>query len=726
MTLRKKLTVSTIAATVAMSAFAGIPLSSKGLAEKLGVSGIAYAAASESNYSAFVEEANSIYAELSVDDVATVNAFRAEVWSVLDASDGDIVIPLVSKITGEESPGELTPQIADLLEALLTLDITDEWQSDYESIRSQYSGLLNEIYPGLTVDDLADVLLDMEVRLAGIVADMEIEDLFDLSAVKDELKAAADVSIASNSNVAALADQADITSQDLVDVYTGLLNGSSDMYAKAYPALIALYNAYLRAQTDDSGSGGDGDGGGTVVVTTPADDVDLPEDATAAGEKLDEAKDKIAAAVGAEKEALIKEAVKTAQEAIDKLTKVMPTVVSSEGEAVANLDEDAVIGAINGIKSVIAKLGDATGGATVDAPKLTLDLGELDVDNLSVEVSDAIVAAAKGANLDSLTVKSGDLSVELPLDDAVNGKMEFAVKQAAPSAFPGLGSISAFSNVVNFNLSVGGRPVTDFDNLVPVSIPVSSTSGGTGDNTGDHLTLFKVDDNGNKLENVGGVFVSGTGLGTGSGSGLGGGVFIGHRDSFSSYVVVENNVTFEDTADVEAWAGYSIGVVAAKGAIDGKAEGVFAPNDNVTRAEFAKMLLRGLDLDNKNAVEHFADVDASDWYAAYVGQAAELGIINGRTATEFDPNATITRAEMATMIARALKASAGAEEVADVDAALAGFTDAAAINATLEAGVAFAASNDLVNGYEDGSFGPNDSATRAEAAVMIYRAIKFN
>lgn len=67
------------------------------------------------------------------------------------------------------------------------------------------------------------------------------------------------------------------------------------------------------------------------------------------------------------------------------------------------------------------------------------------------------------------------------------------------------------------------------------------------------------------------------------------------------------------------------------------------------------MLIRALNLENNSAVQSFSDVSSTAWYAPYVAVAAEKGIITGRSAVKFDPNATITRAEMATMISRALK-----------------------------------------------------------------------
>src|SRR5690606_9948058 len=97
------------------------------------------------------------------------------------------------------------------------------------------------------------------------------------------------------------------------------------------------------------------------------------------------------------------------------------------------------------------------------------------------------------------------------------------------------------------------------------------------------------------------------------------------------------------------------------------------------------------------------------------------GIVNGRNATTFDPNAKITRAEMATMAANALKKVLAYSEVADTDAALSKFSDADKINEVLKASVALLTQEAIINGKGDGIFDPNGTSTRAQAAIIIYQ-----
>jgi predicted DNA-binding transcriptional regulator YafY len=100
----------------------------------------------------------------------------------------------------------------------------------------------------------------------------------------------------------------------------------------------------------------------------------------------------------------------------------------------------------------------------------------------------------------------------------------------------------------------------------------------------------------------------------------------------------------------------------------------------------------------------------------------EAGLIKGRTASEFDPNANITREEIAALVARAATVHGTVKKVADADAKLKSFTDAADIASTLKAEVAVAVNEGLLKGSNN-KFNAKASTTRAEAAVVIERLI---
>lgn len=332
---------------------------------------------------------------------------------------------------------------------------------------------------------------------------------------------------------------------------------------------------------------------------------------------------------------------------------------------------------------------------------LTLNLGTVNATTVEVPLSKAIIEAAKAKGIANIAITFNGLTITIPVgqfSDAVT----LTVTTEADTTVTSITSLKLASKVYSFDLTVGGVATTTFKQPLTIKLPLV----GAASLDKELLSVTKIVYG--KLQFQGGV--------------VDGDFIVEPRDTFSSYAVVENKVSFSDTASVQAWAGRQIQVVAAKGAIEGIGSGKFAPKSNVTRAEFAKMLIRALNLENSTATESFSDVSSTAWYAPYVAVAAEKGIITGRNSSTFDPNATITRAEMATMISRAVKAL---KPAATTDAsALSKFSDAAKISASLKDGVAFAASNNLVIGNA-GKFNPNATATRAEAAVIIYRTMNF-
>ena len=148
----------------------------------------------------------------------------------------------------------------------------------------------------------------------------------------------------------------------------------------------------------------------------------------------------------------------------------------------------------------------------------------------------------------------------------------------------------------------------------------------------------------------------------------------------------------------------------------GRSDTQFAPNGNLTRAEAATILSRlteGFDENGTYPAAPYSDLNTSAWYAKYVNFAASKGIVNGRPDGTFDPDASITRAEFATMIANF--AGVGRVEAPSASNDVAGHWAAGYIVALERA--------NIVTGYEDGTFRPNANITRAEAATMVNGAI---
>ena len=149
--------------------------------------------------------------------------------------------------------------------------------------------------------------------------------------------------------------------------------------------------------------------------------------------------------------------------------------------------------------------------------------------------------------------------------------------------------------------------------------------------------------------------------------------------------------------------------------IVGRDGGYIQPNANLTRAEAAEMFYRLLNSEVRTesyaAENKFSDVNSDDWFNVSVSTLANIGVINGRTADTFAPNAEITRAELTTLIARLSEATYDGE---DLFSDISGHWAKDYINLT--------ASIKWVNG-ENGKFRPDDSITRAEVITLINRAL---
>lgn len=188
---------------------------------------------------------------------------------------------------------------------------------------------------------------------------------------------------------------------------------------------------------------------------------------------------------------------------------------------------------------------------------------------------------------------------------------------------------------------------------------------------------------------------------------------------FSKYAVLEYDKSF---ADVQAsyWASAAIKSLAAKQIVNGVNEKEFAPQANVTRAEFAAMLIRALGVKAEGSAS-FSDIEAGKWYSGYAAAASKLGIVKGRSGNRFAPNEMISREEMAVMIIRAYEVRKGNESASE--SAEAAFADQSQISPWAAASVSAAAELGLVQGRANGAFVPKGKMTRAESAQVIYNLL---
>jgi len=166
------------------------------------------------------------------------------------------------------------------------------------------------------------------------------------------------------------------------------------------------------------------------------------------------------------------------------------------------------------------------------------------------------------------------------------------------------------------------------------------------------------------------------------------------------------------------WAYLYIEKLTEENIVGGFSDGVFAPTQNIKRAEFAKIICeakKSWTLLNPG-VPSFSDVSQSHWAYQYIETAKAYGAIGGYSDGTFKPENDITRAEIAKMIAVSAGLPASSVESDFSDVALAHWACSFILSCQ---------DGSIVDGYEDGTFKPDANATRAEVAKMVYTMLGF-
>ena len=220
---------------------------------------------------------------------------------------------------------------------------------------------------------------------------------------------------------------------------------------------------------------------------------------------------------------------------------------------------------------------------------------------------------------------------------------------------------------------------------------------------------------------------------------------------------VDSNVRFIDLGN-HLWAQDAINALADEGIIKGTSENTFSPAANITRADFAILLVRAFRLASDNE-ENFADVEVSDYFAKELAVARNTGLVNGIGENKFAPRNNITRQDMMVIVYRALKSlplevaererSVGAamndspvdyqnrdvtepqrdkvsaeltDEVSYLDVPQA--SDFDQVSDYAREAVSFLVNAGLING-KNGLIAPTDYTTRAEIAVLLKRILDY-
>jgi hypothetical protein len=192
----------------------------------------------------------------------------------------------------------------------------------------------------------------------------------------------------------------------------------------------------------------------------------------------------------------------------------------------------------------------------------------------------------------------------------------------------------------------------------------------------------------------------------------------------STYSIVWHPLEFSDVA--KHWAKDAVNDMGSRMVIDGTGNGLFGPNRNITRAEFAAIVVRGLGLKLEEGTASFSDVNATDWYASAVSTAYAYGLIDGYQDGTFRPTEKITREQAMTILSKAMEVTGLKAKLASqsADATLRSFDDAASVSAWAQSGVADSVQAGIVSGRNADTLAPKDFITRAEVAATIQRLLQ--
>ncbi len=184
-------------------------------------------------------------------------------------------------------------------------------------------------------------------------------------------------------------------------------------------------------------------------------------------------------------------------------------------------------------------------------------------------------------------------------------------------------------------------------------------------------------------------------------------------ERFSSYAVFGVKKAFTDTAS--HWAKEDVELLAARGLVEGVGPGVFAPNRALTRAEAAALLARFKGLEPAEpALPTFGDVRPGAWYYGAVEAAVRAGLLKGFGDGTFRPDATLTREQLAVVLAGLL----GKTEIPVPELP---FVDAAQVSPWAREAVKLVCARGLMRGVSPERFAPKAEVTRAEIAACLVR-----
>ncbi|MDD4754845.1 MAG: S-layer homology domain-containing protein [Prolixibacteraceae bacterium] len=190
----------------------------------------------------------------------------------------------------------------------------------------------------------------------------------------------------------------------------------------------------------------------------------------------------------------------------------------------------------------------------------------------------------------------------------------------------------------------------------------------------------------------------------------------------SMYSVIYSHRTFNDVEN--HWAQKDILDMASRLIISGAGNDLFEPERSITRAEFAAVMVRALGLGPEEYKNDFSDVKSGDWYSGYISTASYYGLIKGYDDGTFKPDKTVSRQEAMAILVRAMDITKlGEERETGTNTILSTFDDNTDVSDWAKDPIAKCLITGVVTGRNNGCIAPLDGIKRAEAAIMVRRLL---
>ncbi|MNW35195.1 Endo-1,4-beta-xylanase A precursor [compost metagenome] len=345
---------------------------------------------------------------------------------------------------------------------------------------------------------------------------------------------------------------------------------------------------------------------------------------------------------------------------------------------------------------IVVESSQALSGVTVQLPAQTLLQG------------------LEGAAIDSISFRLGLANVRLSADRLA----EAAAKANANHLILSMSALSQAKLSSGVKERIGGKLVYDFELLADGKSIVDFTGQKAAMvelnyvlNTGEHsekIVVYGIDKHGMLQVIRSSRYNQDTGK-----------LFF-VPEQFTAYTILEADVGFNDLTSV-SWAENAILNLAAREIIDGMAPGQYQPDLAVTRAQFVKLLVESLNLRTGTDETGFTDTLKGAWYYEAVAAAKEAGIIQGYEDGRFGVNEPISRQDIAVMVDRAL---AYVKLTLNSTTQIELYKDESDLSSYAKQSVARLSEAGVLNGLSEGRFAPLENATRAQAAVIIYRILQ--